>query len=136
MIHDQVGVIPWRRCNNSIEILLITSRSTGRWIVPKGWCEDGLTPAEAAAREGFEEAGVQGKIASEPLGVYEYIRGQTKFRVTLYPLEVVMIWDTWPEHSERRRRWTPVERLDAFVKNPTLLEVLRMLRPALERAAR
>ncbi len=56
------------------EILLVTSRETGRWVIPKGWPMKGKSGSEAAAREAFEEAGVVGEIAPEPLGAYGYVK--------------------------------------------------------------
>ncbi|MEN9850080.1 MAG: hypothetical protein RL128_243, partial [Pseudomonadota bacterium] len=59
----QYGALCWRMHRGKVEVLLITSRDTGRWVIPKGWPIDGLAPAQTAAREAWEEAGVEGDIA-------------------------------------------------------------------------
>ena len=72
MARAQFGALCYRVEQGVVQILLITSRRTKRWILPKGWPEDGLTPAQAAANEAREEAGVTGKIKQRPIGVYSY----------------------------------------------------------------
>ncbi|HWU55015.1 MAG TPA: NUDIX hydrolase, partial [Rhizomicrobium sp.] len=73
----QVAALCWRHAskrNCELEILLVTSLSSKRWILPKGWLEPELTPAENAAREAFEEAGVTGRIDPRPVGSYYYLK--------------------------------------------------------------
>lgn len=109
----QVAALPWRDGPAGIEILLVTSRETRRWVTPKGGRMIGKTDAEAAAQEAWEEAGVRGRITPEPLGVFRYLK-QLKRRaprwciVSLYALEVVELLDHWQEAHERERRWMPV----------------------------
>jgi 8-oxo-dGTP pyrophosphatase MutT (NUDIX family) len=67
-LYQQSGVIPYRRVQNQLEILLITSIRRGRWIIPKGLVEPHLSPAESACQEAWEEAGVVGQVDSKPLG--------------------------------------------------------------------
>jgi 8-oxo-dGTP pyrophosphatase MutT (NUDIX family) len=70
---EQFAALPWRRRRGErLEILLVTTRRSGRWIVPKGWPIDGCSPRECAAREAMEEAGVLGVIAAEPIGDFPY----------------------------------------------------------------
>jgi hypothetical protein len=59
----QYGALPYREIKSGVQILLVTSRNTRRWIIPKGWPQSGTPPHRAAAREAFEEAGVVGKSA-------------------------------------------------------------------------
>jgi hypothetical protein len=69
----QYGALPYRFSQNSaLEILLVTTRGTRRWIIPKGWPIKGLRPPKSAAREAFEEAGVRGKIGAKPVGLFTY----------------------------------------------------------------
>jgi 8-oxo-dGTP pyrophosphatase MutT (NUDIX family) len=69
----QYGALPYRFTPHAaLEILLVTTRQTRRWIIPKGWPIKGLRPAKSAAREAFEEAGVRGKISAKPLGLFTY----------------------------------------------------------------
>ena len=58
----QFAVLPWRRVER-IEIMLVSSRETGRWVLPKGWPMKGIKPHNSAAREALEEAGILGKVA-------------------------------------------------------------------------
>jgi 8-oxo-dGTP pyrophosphatase MutT (NUDIX family) len=68
----QYGVLPYRFSQDALEILLVTTRGTRRWIVPKGWPIKGLRPAKSAAREAFEEAGVTARIGAKPIGFFAY----------------------------------------------------------------
>ena len=69
---QQAGVIPYRFEAGALQVLLITSRGSGRWVIPKGGIEKGFSPAQAAAREAYEEAGVKGRISDAPLGSFTY----------------------------------------------------------------
>src|SRR5690606_4821481 len=83
-ISEQYAALPWRvGRHGGIEILLVTSRQRGRWIVPKGWQATGLSPSRSAAREAFEEAGVIGPIGPDPIGSYRYAKLLEHGRVEL-----------------------------------------------------
>lgn len=101
----QVSALPYRFVDDSCEILLVTSRRRGKWILPRGKIEAGETAAERAAKEAFEEAGVVGKVAQHPL-----LKEQTAdpSRPTIFPLEVLREEETWPEMHERQRAWMSV----------------------------
>jgi len=101
---DQVGVVPYRHHGGSIEVLLITSRTHGRWIVPKGHIEDDLGPRRSAQMEALEEAGVDGNLADEPLGIYRH-GDPPGHRIRLYLMHVDTQYARWPEDHERTRRW-------------------------------
>jgi 8-oxo-dGTP pyrophosphatase MutT (NUDIX family) len=99
-------------------VMLVTSRETRRWIIPKGWAEKGLEPHALAAKEAYEEAGLQGEVGQEPVGTYRYIkyfRGKKSTKtvpceVTVFPLMVERQLETWPEKGQRDTRWfTPAE---------------------------
>ena len=98
-----------------IEVLLITSRETRRWVVPKGWPMKKKTPSEAAAQEAWEEAGVRGRIEAQALGSFHYLKRLKRDRtqlcvVDVYPLAVEQELSDWPESHERERVWlTPAE---------------------------
>jgi 8-oxo-dGTP pyrophosphatase MutT (NUDIX family) len=84
----QFGALPYRFGGAAgVEVLLVTSRETGRWIIPKGWPIKGFKPAETAALEGFEEAGVRGLVSGRPLGRYVYEKWMED-RVASFPCEV------------------------------------------------
>src|SRR5580700_8279053 len=72
----QYAALPYRSTGSSgTEVMLLTSRQTKRWIIPKGWPMRGKTPHASAAREAFEEAGVIGQVAKRPIGSYSYVKG-------------------------------------------------------------
>lgn len=138
----QVAALCWRIENSEIEVLLITSRDTGRWVIPKGWPMEGLSDAEAAAREAWEEAGVQGRVAEEPLGrfIYDKVLPRDRKRrcnVAVYPLEVERLKSRFPESEERSRRWFAPGKAADLVAEPQLKSLLaaidadagRLLRP-------
>lgn len=110
---EQSAALPYRIAKEGPRILLITSRETRRWVIPKGNVEESMTPAESAALEAFEEAGVRGKVSTRRIGVYFYpksdIEGGATCRVEVYPMAVSKEKDDWPERSERTREWVSVE---------------------------
>ena len=121
----QVGAIPFTHVDGQIVFLMITSRRTGRWIFPKGGRIDGLTDAESAARETFEEAGVRGRIAPIPVGTYHTLRvrpeGNAMVDVAMYPLEVTEQLDDWPEKNERSRHWVILPEARRLLAQPDLV---------------
>ena len=121
----QVAALPLRLAKNgSIEILLVTSRDSGRWIIPKGWTSKRLRDRKAAAREAREEAGVKGKILREAIGTYRYIKrelGDGVFvEVRVFLLKVSKRCKRWPEKRERRRAWFDIEDAASRVSDPEL----------------
>ena len=130
----QYAALAWRGARaGGVEILLITSRETRRWVVPKGWPIRGLKPHQAAAREAWEEAGVEGRIGARKVGVFDYDKrlsgGQLQpVRVEVYPLEVVEEHDDWPEAGQRERRWFSPEDAGAKVEEPRLASLLAEFR--------
>lgn len=114
--------------------MLVTSRETGRWVLPKGWVEEHHGPAQQAAREAFEEAGIKGRIAAAPLGRYAYPKRladgtSVACEVEVFTLEVERLLASWPEQAQRQRRWfTPAEAADA-VQETELSALLRSLVP-------
>jgi 8-oxo-dGTP pyrophosphatase MutT (NUDIX family) len=96
-------------------VMLVTSRETRRWVLPKGWPEKRLAPHELAAKEAFEEAGLEGEIGRESVGSYRYAKrrwnGRTvQCEVEVFPLAVARQLEDWPERKERETGWfTPSE---------------------------
>jgi 8-oxo-dGTP pyrophosphatase MutT (NUDIX family) len=117
---NQFAALPWRDGPHGREVLLITTRGGRRWLVPKGKPMPGLSAAEAAAQEAWEEAGVTGTIEAVPLGSFAHRKGSLlaprRLQVELYALEVTAEADDWPEAHERERRWVSV---------PTALRLVR-----------
>jgi 8-oxo-dGTP pyrophosphatase MutT (NUDIX family) len=106
----QVAALPWRRKKGGIEVMLVTSRDTGRWVLPKGWPEAGETLWDAAAREAGEEAGLKGAISPAEIGHYLYDKARPgglsmRCEVAVFPLEVKQVAAKWPEKGQRKRVW-------------------------------
>ena len=129
----QAGAIPYRVVDGAIEVLLITSRDTGRWVIPKGYVESGETAAEAAAKEAFEEAGVVGSIPRRlPLGFVPYVKilkgGKgCPASIEVYPLLVEARKKDWPEKGQRKAKWFTVEEAAERVDEPALAALIRRL---------
>jgi 8-oxo-dGTP pyrophosphatase MutT (NUDIX family) len=131
----QFAALPWRRrAAGGIEVLLITSRETRRWVLPKGWPMKDRTPSEAAAQEAYEEAGVLGGTDPEPLGDYGYGKRLSggvvqEVRVTVFALEVFVEQMAWPEQAEREKLWTSPEEAAELVDEPELRDLFLAFRP-------
>lgn len=128
----QVAALPIRWKDGKLRVLLITSRTTRRWIIPKGWPMTDLSFPEAAAIEAQEEAGVVGQVLTTPLGHYHYrkVLSETACclcKVTVYPLIVDRLEECWKEQDERTRRWVSAKEAVAHVQEPELAAILRVL---------
>ena len=131
----QYGALPYVVGDDGeLRILLVTSRATRRWIIPKGWPMKLCPPHKAAAREAFEEAGVVGKSQKQAIGAYEYDKladdgASVRCTVTVYPLRVRRLDEKWPEADERERRWFAQSEAAKLVDEPELRALLRDYRP-------
>ena len=128
----QYGALCWRMHRGKVEVLLITSRDTGRWVIPKGWPIDGLEPAQTAAREAWEEAGVEGDIADQGLGAFDYdkcvgLKGSVPCSVQVFGLRVAELKGKFPERKERRRKWFDFDKAARKVIEPELRALLLAL---------
>ncbi len=115
--------------NDTPEVLLVRTLTTKRWILPKGWPEEGLTLAEAAAREAWEEGGVRGTVATHPIGSFTYRKlrkdGMTlDCRADVFVLIVDEICDQFPESDIRDRTWTHPHKAAKMVTEPDLRKLL------------
>lgn len=125
----QYGVLPWRMMGGILQILLITTRNTRRWIVPKGWPVEGKSPREACVLEAMEEAGVEGTVSRRALGWFHYdkLRKSGEIlpcKVQVFAMEVTRQHDDWPEKALRSMRWvTPAQAL-VHVGEPGLRQII------------
>ena len=126
-VRVQYGALPYRFTPDAaLEILVVTTRQTRRWIIPKGWPIKGLRPPKAAAREAFEEAGVTGRIGVRTVGSFTYDKAleeggrSATCEVTVFPLLVKSQSDTWPEIEQRVTQWVEPSKAMAMVKEPEL----------------
>lgn len=129
---DQVAAIPVRKsAEGRLEVLLVTTRETQRWVVPKGWPLPRRPDHEAAAVEAWEEAGVRGTIERKPVGTFNYDKRQKSgllpVRVSAFVMEVTEEASTWPEASQRRRAWFSAEDASEAVTEDGLKDLLRAL---------
>ena len=124
----QYGALPWR-ADDEPEIMLLTSRDTRRWVIPKGWPMKGRKPNASAALEALQEGGLLGKIGKKPLGAYHY-RKRLKngaalwCRVEVFPLRVVRQRKNWREKEQRMTRWFPYSEAAAHVAEDELKELI------------
>jgi 8-oxo-dGTP pyrophosphatase MutT (NUDIX family) len=112
--------------------MLVTSRETRRWIIPKGWPHKGKAPHHSAAREAFEEAGLVGAIAMRPVGSFAYRKRLKSGRfvvceVHVFPLRVRSQTKRWPERRQRRVKWVSAKEAADTVREPKLSAIIRRL---------
>lgn len=130
----QVGALCWRREGDDVLVLMVTSRETRRWVIPKGNRMRGLQDWEAAATEAREEAGVHGVVGQEAIGRFHYGKRLARGRVRpcvvdVYPLEVLIQQGGWEESAQRDRRWMTTAEAAAVVDEPELARLLRGFAP-------
>jgi 8-oxo-dGTP pyrophosphatase MutT (NUDIX family) len=115
------------------KVLLITSRDTGRWILPKGWPINGKDAPATALQEAWEEAGVShGHVDEKSLGSYDYDKEldgglQVPVETMVYSIQVTTMKDDFPEANQRRRKWVSPKKASAMVHEPELRKIIRNL---------
>ncbi len=122
----QSAVIPYRERGEGVEVLMITSRKRKRWVLPKGVKELDLSPQDSAAKEAFEEAGIEGLVSEAPIGSYQYDKWGGTCTVEVFIMNVRKVLDEW-EESYRDREWVSLEEAIARVSEPQLKRILRRL---------
>jgi 8-oxo-dGTP pyrophosphatase MutT (NUDIX family) len=134
----QAGAIPYTLVRGTPVFLLVTSRGTGRWIFPKGAPIEGYELWQVAAREAFEEAGIEGEVDQVPIGSYRGLKGSLRtspIEVRMFPLRVVRQLDDWPEKESRHRHWVILAEARRLLSDPQLVAMTslvhaRVLQPA------
>lgn len=128
-LRRQVAALPLRRAPGGLlEFLLVTTRATGRWIIPKGWPSRRLRDCRAAAREAWQEAGVRGRITPLAVGTYRYAKaefGPQIIEVSVFVLEVLEVHDKWREQNQRRREWFEANEAIHQIGEPELAELMK-----------
>lgn len=140
-VKRQVAALPIRRRKDGrIEVCLVTTRETGRWVIPKGWPEKDLEDWRAAEIEALEEAGLKGRMAKEPIGTFPYWKRMADHfdlvEVDVYVLEVEKQLTEWAEKAERERRWLVVSAAAEDVLEPGLIKILNNLDDATKTSGR
>lgn len=120
----QSAVLPFRIGDSGLEILLITSRTRGRWIIPKGNIKSGATAQESAAAEALEEAGVEGNVRNKLVAHYSYSRMGSLYDVDVFAMEVQTVHPHWPEEPYRKRSWMSPEKAASLVEYEQLKGVI------------
>ncbi|MFJ6322836.1 MULTISPECIES: NUDIX hydrolase [unclassified Rhizobium] len=118
-----------KKKTGDLEMLLLTSRDTGRWVIPKGWPMPGKLSHEVAAREAYEEAGVRGTVETAPLGSFGYDKVlkdgiQVPCRVQVYALEVSELVKNFKEKGERSMEWVSCDEAVKRVREPELRDLI------------
>jgi 8-oxo-dGTP pyrophosphatase MutT (NUDIX family) len=131
----QVAALPYRMSSGALEVLLITSRDSGRWLIPKGWEMKNRKPSQAAEVEAFEEAGVRGAVAKQPIGQYSYAKtlkdgAIVQCRVDVFPLAVKRQAKKWKEKGQRRLEWMTPAEAATRVAEPELARLIADFHPA------
>lgn len=126
----QYAALPFRILAGQVWILLITSRGTQRWVIPKGWPMTGLKPQEAAATEAAEEAGIVGAVEDRPIGSYRYDKrlkrdDTTAVQVIVFPFRVQAQAEDWKERHQRRSGWFRYRKAAILVAEPALRHIIR-----------
>src|SRR5262245_16091439 len=128
-----IRVLPYRTSNGQrAEFMLVTSRETRRWIIPKGWPKRGKSPHRSAAHEAFEEAGVLGAVGRQSVGSFSYEKRLKNGRsveceVRVFPLEVKRQSKVWPEKRERRVKWLSAPKAAEKVNDPVLSKIIQRI---------
>ena len=125
----QYAALPWRATEDAVEILLVTTLKTRRWIVPKGWPLAGRTPGESASSEALEEAGVTGEVGPKALGSFLYNKHRksgevTPCKVHVYPMRVISQRRSWPDKRTRETCWCSPEEALGRVTDPGLRRLI------------
>lgn len=133
-VRTQFGALCYRIKRKKPEALLVTSRTTKRWIIPKGWPIDGKTPAQVAEIEAWEEAGVKGVSDGWCLGIFSFRKdtedlGSLPCVAMVFAIRVMELSETYPESEERKRRWVSRKKAARRVDEPELARILRDFDP-------
>ena len=121
---EQSGVIPYRIMDGKMEVMLITSSGSKRWVIPKGLIEPDMTSQDSAAKEAWEEAGVLGQVFPNLMGTYEYYKSGCTWQVDVFLLQVETVLDNWPEAYKRKRQWVSIPKAIKRVDEPDLKLIL------------
>jgi 8-oxo-dGTP pyrophosphatase MutT (NUDIX family) len=124
--YHQSAVIPYRIKEDKLQVLIISSTKSKRWVVPKGIIEPHLTSAESAAQEAWEEAGVKGLVHPVMVGTYTYKKWTGICQVEVFLLRVDEIFDKWLE-SFRKRKWVSVKNAAERMKEASLRDLILRL---------
>jgi 8-oxo-dGTP pyrophosphatase MutT (NUDIX family) len=125
----QSAVIPYRWRRKNIEVLMVTSLGSGRWVFPKGHIKRDISARQSAEKEAFEEAGISGRLSPNQIGYYCYCKkkkGETQtYQVEVFAMNVTDVLKSWPEEHMRQRKWMSPENAAIIVKEDDLRILIR-----------
>ena len=130
---NQSGVIPYRRNNDGIEVLLITSMKKKKWVIPKGYIEFNLTAFESAKKEAYEEAGIIGANETIELGMFENNKSIGICHTKVFAMEVIKVLENYPEKDLRKRKWFNVKEASSSVNIPAISQMILLLETKIKR---
>lgn len=132
-VRAQVAALCYRIKGDKLQFCIVTTRGTGRWIIPRGWPTHKHTPADGAAIEAYEEAGVRGTAHPVSIGAYSYDKplddGVTPVMVVVYAIKITDTVKTWPEKGQRKRRWLSRKKAVAKLTEPGLRQIVANFDP-------
>ena len=125
-VHHQSGVLPYKNINGTLHVLLITTSSQKKWIIPKGNIEKNLTPPASALKEAEEEAGLKGIVTGESIGSYHFKKKSSgrKCKVEVFPMKVEQEIENFEEQDKRERCWCTIEEAVDKISNKELKEII------------
>jgi 8-oxo-dGTP pyrophosphatase MutT (NUDIX family) len=128
----QITALPCRMKDGELEVCLVTSRGTGRWIAPKGWVEADLTHAGTAELEAWEEAGLKGHVEAVTYGSYISSKGNEAEGVFPIRMDVYLMIEPeqharFPEMGQRKIKWFPALTAAEKASDPGLSDLIRKL---------
>jgi 8-oxo-dGTP pyrophosphatase MutT (NUDIX family) len=130
--YEQCAALCYRPAPDGVQVLVVTSRESGRWIIPKGWPIEGKKDYQAAAQEALEEAGIRGKVKKKPFGYFSYLKKldtgrQVPCIVQVHLLKVARTEVDFRENGQRRREWVSCYEAARRVQEPELKGLLLTL---------
>lgn len=133
-VRAQLAALCYRYKGEKLQICLVTTRGSGRWILPRGWPTHKSTPAEGAAIEAFEEAGVKGRAHPHSIGAYSYDKplgdGVTPVMVVVYAIHVTEQVKDWPEKKQRKRKWMSPKKAALEIEELGARQIVAQFDPA------
>ncbi|MDE0984246.1 MAG: NUDIX hydrolase [Yoonia sp.] len=133
-VRAQFAALCYRFKGGRLQVCIVTTRNTGRWILPRGWPTHKQTAHDGAAIEAFEEAGVTGQVFPDAVGTYVYDKpiddGIAPVLVVVYAIHAVDVAKKWPEKKQRKRRWVSLKKAAAKLQEPGLKHIVASFDPA------
>ena len=133
-VRAQLAALCYRYKGDKLQVCLVTTRGTGRWILPRGWPTHKYTPSQGAAIEAFEEAGVKGTCHPNSIGAYSYDKplddSITPVMVVVYAIHVTEQLKDWPEKTQRKRKWMSLKKAASKIDELGARQIVAQFDPA------